>query len=231
MQVSFLPESIPSISGWELRARLDTATPEHGDFYDVIDLGHGRFGLLVADVADKGMSAALFMALSRTLLRTYAFDHPEDPGSVLRAANQRILPDTTDDSFVTVFYGLLESDSGRLRYANAGHNPPYILGNGKADPLCNTGMPLGIQNNEWLAREARVEEGELLVLYSDGVTDAHNDADELFGVDRLLHVVRSSCDLPLARLESVVLQAVTSFAGNRTQFDDVTLLLARRLAQ
>src|SRR5690606_32138120 len=126
MQASFLPTELPHIPGWELGAPLRPARQTSGDFYDILEVAGARLALIVADVADKGMSAALFMALTRTLLRTYAADFPDDPARVLSAANRRLLSDSSDDSFVTVFYAVLDVDTGALCYANAGHNPPFI---------------------------------------------------------------------------------------------------------
>lgn len=231
MQASFLPTELPRIAGWELGATLKPARQTSGDFYDVIQLADGRLALLVADVADKGMSAALFMALTRTLLRTYAADYPEDPARVLRAANERLLTDSSDDSFVTVFYAVLDVRNGSLCYANAGHNPSYIVGDGRPLALPNTGMPLGIQeDNAWTVAEARLARGDLLLLYTDGIIDAHNGADELFGAERLLQVVAGCRERSVPQVEAAIMNAVREFCGERPQFDDLTLLLARRLA-
>lgn len=229
MQKSFLPLTLPEVAGWELCATLKPARQTSGDFYDIIELGDGRVGLLVADVADKGMSAALFMALSRTLLRTYAIDFPQRPELALQAANRRILTDTTDDSFVTVFYGVLEPHSGRFCWVNAGHNPPFLFSEEGIVPLQSTGMPLGIRSeSQWSARELLLRPNDLLVLYSDGITDAHDADDELFGATRLQQVVAQHCDKPLPCIETAVLEAANAFAGDRPQFDDMTLLMARR---
>lgn len=231
MQASFLPQELPHISGWELNATLKPARQTSGDFYDILEVAEGRLVLMVADVADKGMSAALFMALARTLLRTYAADFPDDPARVLSAANRRLLTDSSDDSFVTVFYAVLDVRAGTLCYANAGHNPPYLVGRRQPLALPNTGMPLGIQEDAaWTVGQAEVARGDLLLMFTDGIVDAHNAADELFGEERLLRAVTGCVDEPVARVQATVLQAVHEFSGDRPQFDDLTLLLARRLA-
>ncbi len=231
MQASFLPEELPRIPGWELSAALKPARQTSGDFYDIFEVARDRLILMVADVADKGMSAALFMALARTLLRTYAADFPNDPARVLSAANRRLLTDSSDDSFVTVFYAVLDVGAGTLCYANAGHNPPYLVGRRQTLALPNTGMPLGIQENAaWTVGQATVAPGELLLMFTDGITDAHNAADELFSEQRLLSAVTGYVDKPVTQVQAAVLQAVHEFSGDRPQFDDLTLLLARRLA-
>lgn len=231
MQASFLPEALPHVPGWELSATLKPARQTSGDFYDILEVGEGRLVLMVADVADKGMSAALFMALARTLLRTYAADFPDDPARVLSAANRRLLTDSSDDSFVTVFYAVLDVRAGTLCYANAGHNPPYLVGRRQPLTLPNTGMPLGIQEDAaWTVGQVIVARGDLLLMFTDGIVDAHNEADELFSEERLLGAVTGCAEEPVAHIQASVLQAVHEFSGARPQFDDLTLLLARRLA-
>jgi serine phosphatase RsbU (regulator of sigma subunit) len=127
MQASLLPGTVPQMTGWQLAATLRPARETSGDFYDFLALPGGRLGLVVADVTDKGMAAALYMTLCRTLLRTYAAEHPNRPDLALAAVNQRLLADTDADFFVTLFYGILDPVAGTLTYCNAGHYPPYLL--------------------------------------------------------------------------------------------------------
>lgn len=235
IQASFLPRTLPEIPDWALIANLEPARETSGDFYDVIPLPNGRFGILVADVADKGTGAALYMALSRTLLRTYALQYHTRPDYVQRVANRRILMDTNADLFVTVFYGILEPWSGRLTYCNAGHMPPYLLR--PAQPphlksLPRTGVPLGIfDGRDWEQVEVQIQEGDTLVLYTDGLTDAENVDGEFFGQERLLDILRAHPKASIQTLHDVILERLREFVGDAAQFDDITLLILRRLRE
>jgi hypothetical protein len=143
IQASFLPQALPHIPGWQLAAALEPARETSGDFYDVIPLSNGHYGLVVADVADKGMGASLYMALSRTLIRTYAAEYESQPELVLAATNRRILMDARAQLFVTTFYGVLDPAAGTLTYCIAGHHPPYLLNaakGGTIQKLPGTGM-------------------------------------------------------------------------------------------
>jgi serine phosphatase RsbU (regulator of sigma subunit) len=238
IQASFLPDTLPQVDGWQLAATLNPCRETSGDFYDVIALPNGRLGILIADVADKGLGAALFMALSRTLIRTYAFENPTRPEIVLRATNQRILTDTRNDMFVTVFYGVLDPDTGRLDYANAGHNPPYLFKARSNDGsqfsavpqvLPSTGMPLGIlEDAAWEAKSIDLGPGDTLVMYTDGVTEAQNRQDEFFGDQRLLAVTERNLNASASAIQDAVLEAVEQFSVAGTHYDDETLMIIKR---
>jgi serine phosphatase RsbU (regulator of sigma subunit) len=230
IQASLLPDTMPRIDGWQLVATLRPARQTSGDFYDVIELPDGRVGLLIADVTDKGTGAALFMALSRTLLRTYAVEYPEQPIKAFHRANKRILYDSRSSMFVTVFYGILDPASATLTYCNAGHNPPYVLRDrAEPQPLRNTGIPLGIERDAvWTARTVALKPGDLLVLYTDGISEAQNSDGELFEVERLLEAARS-CEERIANtVQATILAAVDQFVGDAPQSDDMTILIVVR---
>lgn len=237
IQASFLPDSLPEIPGWQLSAALEPARETSGDFYDVIPLPEGRWGLLVADVADKGTGAALYMALSRTLIRTYAVEHALRPELALGAANRRILSDARANLFVTVFYGVLDPVSGILTYCNAGQNPPYLLGagdGGQVHALTRTGLPLGVLEDEtWEPRTVQLPIGSALVLYTDGVTEAGNSQSELFGKERLLDVLSASQRASAQGMQEAVLGTVHEFAGEsaNVQQDDITLMVLVRASE
>ncbi|MFL7811657.1 MAG: PP2C family protein-serine/threonine phosphatase [Anaerolineae bacterium] len=231
IQESFLPRVLPEIPGWQLAATLEPCRETSGDFYDLISLPDGKVGLLVADVADKGTGAALYMALSRTLIRTYAVEHVDHPERALAAANRRILGDAQADLFVTVFYGVLDPASGQLAYCNAGHNPPYVLRGQSRETVAlrRTGMPLGVFDDAaWEERQIQLGPGEAMVLYSDGITEAQNAAGELFGEARLLQAVQLGSGYTARELEEALLGAVRAFRGSEPQSDDITLLVVAR---
>lgn len=234
VQSSFLPHNLPELPGWQLSLTLQPARETSGDFYDVNVLPDGRVGLLVADVVDKGVAAALFMALSWILFRTYAAEHPMQPELVLRAVNRRILKDTEATQFVTLFYGILDPDTGVLTYCNAGHCPPLLLSarsDGPTQRLVRTGMPLGILEEEtWDRGYAQLLPGDVLVLYSDGISEAQNEQMEPFGEERLLASVQAHSGTTALEIRDALLADVHQFRGKAPQSDDITLAVVVREA-
>ncbi len=232
MQASLLPELPPNPPGWNLSAIWRPARETSGDFYDFINCPDGRLGLVLADVTDKGIGAALYMALSRTLLRTFAEEHPYSPGEVLRAVNQRILDDTHGGLFITMFYGLLEPTTGTLIYSNAGHHPPYLLKN-EADQvpsaLMRTGIPLGVDNQAaWGESSVQIAPGDLLLMYTDGVVDAQNAEGEPMGFKPMLEIASTLKHRTARDVQDALISEVRAYAGSEQQFDDLTLVLLQR---
>lgn len=232
VQAGFLPDALPEIPGWQLAATLQPSRETSGDFYDLILLPNGQLGILIADVVDKGMGAALFMVLSRTLIRTYAVQPHTRPDSVLRTANRRILMDINTEQFVTAFYGILDPSTGELTYGNAGHDPPYLLSaqnDGAVQTLRRTGPPLGIlEDMTWEQKTVRLAPGDTLLLYTDGVTDAEDATGTFFGRDRLLEVAQINLGRSAQEMQAALLTEVHEFVGEAPQFDDIALVVIVR---
>jgi sigma-B regulation protein RsbU (phosphoserine phosphatase) len=239
IQASFLPEGCPHVSGWELAAIWRSARQVSGDFYDfiplpprVVDQGTApdRMGLVIADVADKGVPAALFMALSRTLVRTMAIDG-RPPALAISRANELILADARSGLFVTLFYTILEAGSDEITFVNAGHVPPLIVraDSHRIEELRVPGIALGIlENIQAEEHTAFLGPGDLLVLYTDGVTDAADAGQQRFGAERLRQVLSTHRLQSAEELANRIWDAVATFVGGAAQFDDFTLVIARR---
>lgn len=235
IQSSFLPRELPSLDGWEIAVTLLPARETSGDFFDIFQLSDGRVGFLIADVTDKGLGAALYMALSRTLLRTYALEYDEQPDIVFFSTNERILQDAQADLFVTVFYGILDQATGQLTYANAGHNPPFLLSKQigvNIHALGTTGMPIGIDEDAaWSQHTITINPGEVLILYTDGIPDAQNSEGEFFRERRLIEVILNKFEASAQKIQANILDEVQEFVGDASQFDDITLLVIARYGE
>jgi PAS domain S-box-containing protein len=234
IQRSFLPEKIPLIEGYDVAARSVMAREVGGDFFDVISfevisLEKGSFGIMIADVSGKGVPAALFMALSRIVVRVNAIWH-RDPSSIIGDANDIITRDSKAGMFVTLFYGSLSESDRTLTYVNAGHNPPllYRKRDGSIEELAPTGMFLGgLEHQEYLVKSVGIGAGDIVVLYTDGVTEAWNGNEEMFGEERLRAVVRDNAELTAAGILDKILHKVEAFTGDQPQFDDITIMVIK----
>ena len=230
IQRSFLPDACPSIGGYQLCSMWQTAREVSGDFYDFVSLHGGRLGMLIADVSDKGMAAAMFMALSRTILRTMALGKPSARETVERA-NDLIIADARSDMFVTVFYAILDPHSHQFTYVNAGHNPPllYRARTKELTTLKGHGLALGVVEGISLEEHTiTMEPGDLVLMYTDGVTDAINSREEEFGTGRLTDLVTAKAHLSVEGLVDEITRAVAEFAGEGIHFDDVTMVALKR---
>jgi steroid delta-isomerase-like uncharacterized protein len=230
IQQSLLPEATPELEGWQLSARYRPAREVGGDFYDFLELGDGRLGLVVGDATGKGMPAALVMATTRGMLRAVA--QPLDsPGEVLKQVNDALHPDIPPSTFVTCFYAILHLDSGRLVYANAGHDLPYISRRSAEDTeeLRARGMPLGLMPGmSYEEKEISLGKGESVLFYSDGLVEAHDPKREMFGFPRLQGLVGTHRSGG-SSLIGFLLSELTRFTGDDwEQEDDITLVTLER---
>jgi sigma-B regulation protein RsbU (phosphoserine phosphatase) len=184
----------------------------------------------MADVVDKGLGAALLMALTRTLVRTYAPSYPRNPELLLEVTNRRILEDINTGQFVTFFYGVLDPNTGELIYANAGHPPPCLFSPGKEPAeIPGSGRPLGIaEDSSWQAGSVTIQPDNLLLLYTDGLYDARNPNGEFFGTNRLQAVVQDQLGEPARAVQETLLANIFSFAGAEPQVDDMALMVIIR---
>jgi serine phosphatase RsbU (regulator of sigma subunit) len=232
IQASLLPNTFPDMDGWQFAVTLAPAGETSGDFFDIIPLAEGKIGFVIADVLDKGVGPAIYMTLSRTLIRTYATEFDLQPDLVFFATNERILKDTRANLFVTAFFGVLDPVSGKLTYCNAGHNPPYFLGhqNGcNPIPLEKTGFPIGIDEDAtWERAETELNPGDVLVLYTDGVPDAQDLDGDFFKTESLVEVIQDHLGESAEMLQKSILDAVYDFVGDAPPFDDITLMVLRR---
>ncbi|ARV57810.1 hypothetical protein BZZ01_03435 [Nostocales cyanobacterium HT-58-2] len=258
IQADFLPESLPEITKWEIAARFHPARIVAGDFYDAFPLSHHRVGIVIADVCDKGVGAALFMSLFRSLIRAFAQQHyhlswlddftnkNNNSTKGLRAEAPRIGTSALKNAvnltnnyiannhsrvnmFATLFFGVLNPTTGLLHYVNAGHEPPVIFGlDGVKARLKPTGPAVGIMpNRQFGIQEIQLEPGDILVAYSDGVTDARNPEGQFFTEEKLLSLLQHydpSATALLDRIEA----SVNAHMSDADQFDDITMLAVRR---
>lgn len=231
VQASLLPRETPQIPGWEFAARWIPAREVAGDYYDFIPDGRGGMGLLVADVADKGMPAALFMTLTRSIIRgSLASLH--SPAEVFSQANRLISADAADGMFVTLFFAHVLPSSGEITYVNAGHNPPllYRAADKRLATLKRTALPLGIDADAPCEQRAEtIEAGDALLLYTDGVTDAMDSRGDRFGDHRLEWFFSGHAHLPASHVVLTLESELAAFKGATDPFDDITVLVAKRV--
>jgi sigma-B regulation protein RsbU (phosphoserine phosphatase) len=231
VQASMLPENPPEIPGWGIAVILEPAHETSGDFYDFLPQKDGSLGLVIADVTDKGTGAALFMALSRSLWRTFAIIYPAEPERALVEINQRIMADTHGVLFLTLFYGLLNPHNGDFTYSSAGHHPALLVRakDSSVMELERTGIPLGVfEDAGWKRESVTIEQGDALVLYTDGITDAQNSAEEFFSLERLREAVKRHHMKPAREFHAALLAEVHAWVGDARQFDDISLMVIVR---
>jgi sigma-B regulation protein RsbU (phosphoserine phosphatase) len=253
IQQSFLPKHLPHVPGAQVAATMRPAREVGGDFFDLIPLSGGRLGCLVADVSGKGIPAALYMALARTLLRTHSLSaqpryltdalesaqvrHLMRSGSLgalaalgaIAQTNEYLLAHHSQPAmFLTLFYAVYEPQSRLLTYVNAGHNPPLLFSaaSGEQNWLAPTDVAIGLATGRpFDAQQRQLEAGDILIAYTDGVTEAFSPGREQFGEDRLAETVARQANQPAAAILSAIVGSVAAFAGDAPQSDDLTLAI------
>jgi len=229
IQQTLLPKELPTISGWGVDAFYRPAREVGGDFYDFIDLGRGRLGVIIGDVTDKGVPAALVMATCRSMLRAAAGRH-DNPSEVLQDVNEILVLEIPPSMFVTCIYAIIDTRAGDVVFANAGHNLPYVRTADGVIELRATGMPLGLMPGmSYDEKSYSLSDGDVMVLTSDGITEAHNPQGEMFGFQRVLASMASrAAD---ADLVFEIVDDLEKWAGpGAEQEDDITLVVIRRTA-
>ena len=233
VQRALFPRQLPDREGLQFSGVCIPARGISGDFYDVMRLTDGRMVFAIADISGKGISAAILMANLQALLRTLS-ETLDSPGLICSKLNQHLHQVTDASRFATFFYAEWNPKNGALRYVNAGHHPPVFVAANRPDKngrMDKGGTPLGVfPDAEFQVGETHLEADDLLVLYSDGVTEAESEMGEEFGEQRLRQVIDANRNKPLPEIKSAILGAVRKWAGQE-QEDDMTLLLVRAAQQ
>jgi serine phosphatase RsbU (regulator of sigma subunit)/predicted ester cyclase len=230
IQQGSLPEGVPSLGGWQIDPYYQPAREVGGDFYEFYQLGDGRVGFAVGDGTGKGVPAAILMTGTSAYLGGVTAASDSSPGEALALANEALFARIPPNMFVTCFYAILDPESARLTYANAGHDLPYLHRNGDAEELRARGMPLGMMPGmSYEEGEVSLAEGNCVLFYSDGLVEAHNPRGEMFGFPRLRALVAEHGEV--RSLGNFLLEELYTFVGEGwEQEDDITLLTLRRSA-
>lgn len=223
IQAELLPAVNPQLDGMDIAAKSISCRELSGDFYDFIELGNQEVGLAIADVCGKGAPGAILMATTRVRLRTQV-ENSLKTGDIIDNVNNYLCEDTRPTEFVSMFYGVLNSETADFSYTNAGHNPPIVFQNGKTFFLEEGGVPLGIiENAVYGADQIKLASGDVLLFYTDGITEAINEENSIFGVGRLIRIVQKNLNLDAQGLVDVIYEEVTKFSAG-PQSDDLTII-------
>jgi serine phosphatase RsbU (regulator of sigma subunit) len=231
IQQTLLPKSLPGLPGYDVAAYYRPAREVGGDFYDFLELEDGRLGLVVGDATGHGVPAALMMANTQSVLRAVAQRGGSEPGRILAEVNEVLLAYIPPSMFVTCFYAILDPKSGSLRYANAGHDLPYLWNGGDCEELRARGMPLGLMPGmSYEEKKMVLDTGEGVLFYSDGLVEAHNPEGEMFGFPRLRALIAQHAEE--RSLRDFLMKELHSFTGEEwEQEDDITLVTLQKWAQ
>jgi serine phosphatase RsbU (regulator of sigma subunit) len=231
IQQASLPKVVPQLEGWQITPFYRPAREVGGDFYDFHPLTEGRLGVVVGDATGKGVPAALVMSTTCGMLQLAAqASESSSPSEVLERVNEALTVRIPSNMFVTCFYAILEPKSGSLRYANAGHDLPYLWHSGEAEELRARGMPLGLMPGmSYEEKETELDAGEVVLFYSDGLVEAHDPRGEIFGFPRLQALVAKHGEVEA--LGDLLMEELYTFVGEGwEQEDDITLLTLKRSA-
>jgi serine phosphatase RsbU (regulator of sigma subunit)/anti-sigma regulatory factor (Ser/Thr protein kinase) len=229
IQQQFLPKELPQMAGWQVSAFYRPARAVGGDFYDFIELRDGRIAIVAGDVTDKGVPAALVMASTRSIIRAEA-ERLVSPSKVMERANDLLFPDIPARMFVTCLYALLDPRTGKIQFANAGHNLPYVRIDDEVVELRATGMPLGLMTgSKYEEAEATLGAGQTMLLHSDGLAEAHSATGEMFGFPRM-HELMTKTDDGQSVIDALLTELDRFTAGVEEQEDDITLVTVQRSA-
>ncbi len=229
IQESFLPKGLPELEGVELAARMFTARQVGGDLYDFVDVGQGKVGIMIGDVSGKGIPASLFMAKVIGEFRLFAKTQA-DPSGVLASLNNKLVIESSSNLFVTVFYIILDPAKRKVSFASGGHMPAVLVksSTGKTEFLdTKEGMPLGLAEGNFSEGRADLEKGDIIILYTDGVTEATDSHKRMYGAERLCELARNNRALSAADLLAVIREDARKFERGTDQHDDMTLFVAK----
>ncbi len=233
LQQEILPGDFDSDGRLDIAARSIPAKQVGGDFYDYIPLGHGKFAIIIGDVSGKGLPAGIFMAISRSILRVYLLEK-HSPSKALELSNRHICNDSKSGMFVTIFCCLVDTINNEITYSNAGHCEQYLINN-KAEeitPLYIRNIPLGVMLDRcYSERKTKFRDGDVLVLYTDGITEAINKKEEMYGEARLKTCLKGAQNKNSQDIMNNVLNDVNQFVGKTVQFDDITILVVKPKAK
>ncbi len=226
LQNALLINDFSNFTNISICAKMETAEIVGGDFYDIYRFTQNRMGFVIGDVSGKGLPASLYMAVSRSVIKAYAYQISE-PYKLLESANEILVDDSRVGMFVTVFYGVLDLETGVFEYSNAGHNQQYIYKQSKGDfiSLSSKGIPLGISRSEkYQSLKTSLETGDILITFTDGITDAVNEKGEDFGLEQLQKVIRDFAPTNSSTLVNSIIREVNAWSNNVAKWDDMTVL-------
>jgi serine phosphatase RsbU (regulator of sigma subunit) len=230
IQKTFLPDSLPVLKGWQIQTRWETALQVGGDFYDIIFLSNHRVGLVIADVADKGLAAALYMTVSRTLIRAFG-QTIADPAGILGAVNNLLVGDTPSGMFVTAIFAILDLKTGNLNFANAGHNRPIII---RANHTDSEELPTGdialgvIEDVQYRNMEISLDLGDFILFYTDGLTESFSSDDVEYGVQRSIEFLKKYSYLEVNEILDKLDKELIEYREGKPPSDDLTLIGLKR---